>query len=468
MLSVSAFCLVWVCLAPQQGVVPPVPDLAAADASSGELPAAQEPTRSSVPVLPLLPTTQAPGVDWTGVSRSSLRFLAVMHAFRWATEHDTRQGGFGWGQGYVRSISNLHGWADGDPYYINYFGHPAQGAISGRLLLNHDPRYRGLEFGNNPDYWKGKLRSAAFAWAFSEQFELGLLSEASIGHIQERFPQQGLVDHVVTPTIGTGLMVGEDAIDRYVIRRLEDRLRNKWARLALRTGLNPTRSFANLIDGKAPWHRDTRAGVLTYVSDRGPRVTRTRSGESRPGPAPLEISVVSSFRKFGGGPCLGGGAEAAYRLARSWQVVAAVNGCNLMGLAKDLSGDALVYQTGARWTPAPAARWSPYVQVLLGGIKVTHEQLYPDRKAAVEAAHPNPSGDPEIAHQLHDLYTSSQEVDGLAVSAGTGVDYKINDAFAVRLASLEFSKSMAGTLAGKSYAGGFQFATGMVLRLGTW
>jgi hypothetical protein len=39
-----------------------------------------------------------------------------MHGFRWLTEPGTRASGAGLGTGYVRSVFNLHGWADGDPF----------------------------------------------------------------------------------------------------------------------------------------------------------------------------------------------------------------------------------------------------------------------------------------------------------------------------------------------------------------
>ena len=406
-------------------------------------------------------------MEWTAISRSALRFLGVMDAFRWVTERDTREGGLGLGAGYIRSVTNLHGWADGDPYYVNYLGHPAQGAISARLFLNHDPRYRKFEFGRDPGYWKGKLRSAAFSFAFSEQFELGLLSEASIGHIQNRFPQQGFVDHVVTPTLGLALSVAEDSIDKHFIKPLEGRVRNRWARLALRTGLNPTRSFANLIDRKAPWHRETREGILKYepVDDSPPR-----SLEYTPKPviAPFEFRIASSYRTFENGPCIGGGAEAAYRVSNKWQLLMDVNGCNLLGLSKNLSGDALFYQVGSRWTPLPAAKWSPYIQFLVGGMKITHEQLFPEKKEQVEAANPNLADDPDFAHRLHDLYTSSEERNGLAASAGAGLDYRFSDTLAIRVAGLEYSRSTIGTLGALGYSRGFQISTGLVLRLGTW
>src|SRR4051812_28595461 len=182
-------------------------------------------------------------VEWTGLAFSSLRFLGTMHAFRLITEPGTRSGGFGWGRGYTQSVTALHGWADGDPFYVNYVGHPMQGAVAGQLWQLHDGRYRQGEFGRSSDYLEGKLRGAAFAWAFSEQFEIGPLSEASIGHIQRDFPQHGLVDHVVTPSIGLSWTIAEDALDRYVVRRIEDRTYNKWVRLAVRSFLNPARSF---------------------------------------------------------------------------------------------------------------------------------------------------------------------------------------------------------------------------------
>src|SRR5262245_60994729 len=103
-------------------------------------------------------SAERPKVEWADLAGSSLRFLGVMHGFRLLTEPGTRAGGFGLGRDYVRGLGNLHGWADGDPFYVNYVGHPMQGAVAGRLWLLHDQRYRKAEFGRDPDYWKGKLR----------------------------------------------------------------------------------------------------------------------------------------------------------------------------------------------------------------------------------------------------------------------------------------------------------------------
>jgi hypothetical protein len=432
---------------------------------TGMAPIAPAPTKGSV--------EEPPGVEWRKLAGGSVRFLALMHVFRWATEPGTRSGGVSLGGPFLRSVGNLHGWSDGDPFYVNYVGHPLQGAIAGRLFLLNDRRFNLTEFGRSSEYWKGKLRGAAFSWAFSQQFEIGPLSEASIGRIQSQFPQQGFVDHVVTPVVGFAWTIGEDAIDRFVIKAVENRTDNRWARLLVRSALNPSRTVANVMDGKVPWYRASRAGVLVYSpSPREPR-TASRSpyqhGAPRddPKPAPFEFTAAPTWRHFGGaGDCVGGGAEGAWRVGPELQLVLAVNGCKLVGQPQDRSGDALVYQVGPRWTPSSTKKWSPYAHLLVGGMKVTNEQLFPEQKAAVLAA--NKGLDPMLSYTLHEQYTRREEANGVAITAGTGVDYKLTDALALRVASVEYQRSTIPAVGGVPYNNGLQVTTGMVLRLGTW
>lgn len=54
-----------------------------------------------------------------GVDRQFAAPAGRMHAFRLATEAGTRAGGFRLGRDYFRGLGNLHGWADGDPFYVN-------------------------------------------------------------------------------------------------------------------------------------------------------------------------------------------------------------------------------------------------------------------------------------------------------------------------------------------------------------
>lgn len=75
-------------------------------------------------------------------------------------------------------------------------------------------------------------------------------------------------------------------------------------------------------------------------------------------PAAFEFSVHPDWRRFGSGSCVGGGAEAAYRVKPEIQLLLAVSGCKLLGLAPNTSGDALIYRIGSRWTPLPAGKWT--------------------------------------------------------------------------------------------------------------
>ncbi|MEO8597482.1 MAG: hypothetical protein ABI759_29460 [Candidatus Solibacter sp.] len=445
-------------------------------ATGGGDPAPNGPAPGNVlPVAPNPVVIQAEerSVNWVGLTRGGLSFIGVMHAFRLATEAGTRAGGFGLGDGYTSSVARLHGWADGDPFYVNYVGHPMQGAVANALWQINDRRFAHVEFGRAPDYWKSKLRGAAFAWAFSEQFEIGPLSEASIGHIQRDFPQQGLVDHVVTPSIGLAWSIGEDVLDRYVVRPIEDRTYNRWVRLAARGFLNPARSFANVLALRPPWYRTSRAGILGYAPMTDARLTADAAAAGAggaspdlPAAAPFEFAPLPVWRQFGANPCAGGGGEAAWRFVRDWQLVATVSGCKVMGLPENVSADTLLYQIGPRWTPAAGGKWSPYAHLLIGGLKVTQERLDPAAQAAVLAA--NRQLDPSLHYTLHDQYTTTTEANALAVTAGIGVDYKLNSAFALRIANLEYLRAHAPAMGGVTYGQGFQMSAGMVLRLGTW
>ena len=401
-----------------------------------------------------------------GLGRSGLRFVGVMHAFRWATEPGTRAGGFGLGSGYTSSVASLHGWADGDPFYVNYVGHPMQGAVANHLWQLHDTRFKNVEFGRSRDYWKSKLCGAAFAWAFSEQFEIGPLSEASIGHIQRDFPQQGLVDHVVTPSIGLAWTLAEDALDRFVVRPIEDRTYNRYVRLVARSVFNPARAFANVLASRPPWYRTSRAGILSYSPLPETAHARPLEVSDAPAVAPFEFAPLPVWRQFGGNSCVGGGGEAAWRFASDWQLVASVSGCKMLGLEENVSADTLLYQVGPRWTPSSESKWSPYAHLLIGGMKVTQERLDPALKRIVLAA--NQNLDPALDYTLHEKYTTTQEVNALALTAGIGVDYKLNSAMALRIANLEYLRSNAPSIGGVPYGRGFQMTAGMVLRLGTW
>lgn len=419
---------------------------------------------------------QETGVDWLHLAEDSLAFLAVSHGFRYATESSTRrQFGKPFFPNYFAAVSNLHGWSDGDPFLVNYVGHPMEGAITVFMWQHNDRAYRTVEFGRNRRYWKERLRGMAFAYVYSVQFEIGPLSEASIGHIQSFYPQVGFVDHVITPTVGLGWAVAEDAIDRKLIQPLEASVPNPWVRLFARGFLNPSRSFANAMTGNLPWHREDRPGVFKPFPESAlwaaENVKRTASQpvDPPPGVAPFDFTFHATLRDYvdnaNAGPCMGGGGTAGFRTAPEWQIVLDVGGCRMLDFRDNWSGDALTYMVGPRWTPQTSGRWSPHLQALVGGTKLTQEYVNPVLRTQVADWHP--VHDEERAAK-HAYYSTDWKTAGFAIAAGAGVDYKFNNALALRLANLEYAHSWTNDLNGISYRNAMTFSGGLVLRMGTW
>ena len=422
----------------------------------------QDPTELSPPAssnsIPIatLPASEGKGVQWKSLFRDTFTFILIENGFRYLTEEGTRHPHRPFFQGYLDSVTNLHGWSDGDPFYVNYVGHPMQGAVSGFLWIANDRRYRYAEFGANPEYWKSRLRAAAFAFVYSEQSEIGLISEASIGNVQAYYPQTGFVDHVVTPVIGLGWLVTEDAIDHYLIRMIERRTGNRVVRAVVRGGLNPSRSFANVITGQLPWARVRDTEPQQVASE---RISTKSERPTQDGVPTFEFAANAFVLGASGSLCVGGGATAAFRVGSAWQIAMDVSGCTMSGLSTNLSGDSLSYMTGPRWTPGLPGHWQPYVQLLVGGNKLTQELNLPDVKIALSSGSTPPT---------HKDYSRETDTNGFAASLGAGLDLKINNVWAFRLVDAEYTRSWVRNLDGFKAPNGFQITTGVVLRFGAW
>jgi hypothetical protein len=158
-------------------------------------------------------------------------------------------------------------WKDDNDFLDDYIGHGMMGAISADIYIQNDPRSMTLVFDNSKAYWKSRLRALAWAAAYSLQWKLGPLSEASIGYqgISYYYDKDGRLwtngtgfeTLVTTPVVGVIWSVGEDNIDKHLITRLERKSENR-AWLFTISFLTPCRSFANLMRFKAPWYRDMR------------------------------------------------------------------------------------------------------------------------------------------------------------------------------------------------------------------
>jgi hypothetical protein len=192
------------------------------------------------------------------VIEDSVRLLAMQHALRIGLQDKTRRELHGdFFADWKRSVHVPHQWDDGDSGLTNHVGHPLQGAASAFIWLQRDPQAPS-SFVANSAYLQSRLRGMAFATGYSLQFELGLLSEASIGNVGMNPDTAGWIDHVMTPVGGLAIMVAEDMLDRFVVNRIERHTKSFVLRATARMLLNPARATANFAAVQAPWFRSDR------------------------------------------------------------------------------------------------------------------------------------------------------------------------------------------------------------------
>ncbi|CAN5187107.1 hypothetical protein BH20ACI2_BH20ACI2_22990 [soil metagenome] len=195
------------------------------------------------------------GFQWGPAIRQSLLFLAVQHGYA-MTQPKTRDALRGpFFKDYIRSVGSLSGWNDGGRFFTNYVAHPMQGSFTGFIQIQNDPRGMSQTFGRSGKYWKSRMKALAWSAAWSTQFEIGPISQASIGNVGHN-GKQTYIDIVVTPTVGLGMLITEDILDKYVVRKIEMLSGNFLLRVLSRMMLNPTRTVANVTRFKLPWHRD--------------------------------------------------------------------------------------------------------------------------------------------------------------------------------------------------------------------
>ena len=206
---------------------------------------------------------------WRAATDPSLRYL-VAHKPLW---HD-----------YGVSLTDYHMdyWSDGDSFVVNDVGHPLNGGVYSRIFLQNYPR-SFVQIGLHNGYWTTRLQSFVWAMLWSAQFEVGPLSETMFGNQGGFYYSNGCgtspaclttppwsygvgkhtglggitnntgwTDFIMTPVVGLGWVIGEDALDRYLVTPIARNHRILGGRV-LRTALEPSRSFAALFAGKFPW-----------------------------------------------------------------------------------------------------------------------------------------------------------------------------------------------------------------------
>ncbi|MGA9507683.1 MAG: hypothetical protein WBV55_03445 [Candidatus Sulfotelmatobacter sp.] len=223
------------------------------------------------------------GFHWGRALTESLTFLLIEQAyvvhtdFRWVVSENGIPFNHYW-RDYKQSLSEWtqSGWDDGDPNWFGYVGHPIQGALTGFIQIQNDPKSERLEFSKTKAYWKSRLKAALWNTVYSMQWNLGPLSEVTVEKYgtKDRMPWNsngsypcntnhcftgvGQIDIVMTPLGGTGWLIGEDFLDKKVVRHIEESTNNRFLIDTVRVVLNPIRSGANMLHGEHPWYRASR------------------------------------------------------------------------------------------------------------------------------------------------------------------------------------------------------------------
>jgi hypothetical protein len=195
---------------------------------------------------------------WKGAIADSIRLLFIEHTTRILFQEKTRRElGGPFFPDYARSLHVPRTWDDGDRWAVNYIGHPIHGAAAGYIWLDHEPGSHDPSLGFSKAYWASRARASAWAAAYSLQFEIGPLSEASIGNVGMRPGTTGWIDHVMTPVGAFGFMVAEDLVQRHVVTRIESWTENRLIRTVSRTILTPSRTLSYAAQGRMPWASGT-------------------------------------------------------------------------------------------------------------------------------------------------------------------------------------------------------------------
>ena len=87
---------------------------------------------------------QDTSIAWMPVVGQSALFLGVQNTMRMAQQKTRANLDGPFWHDYIESVKGLHGWQDGNSRKTNYMGHPLMGAAATFVLIQNDPKGRGL------------------------------------------------------------------------------------------------------------------------------------------------------------------------------------------------------------------------------------------------------------------------------------------------------------------------------------
>jgi hypothetical protein len=216
------------------------------------------------------------GFHWGTALLQQMEFTAIQHAGNLGMDKWKRYylGNGPFWSNYEKSVAAVRWsvWNDNDPFLDDYIAHPMQGAIYGYIQIQNDPEGRDLQLEKSRRYVVSRLRAFAWSVVWSAQWKVGPLSEASIGNtgLYKYYSTAshgitngtGMVDYVMTPVGGMAWLVGEDAIDKYVVQPITANHRQVPLLLAISI-LTPCRSATNILRFRSPWYRDKAKELAT-------------------------------------------------------------------------------------------------------------------------------------------------------------------------------------------------------------
>ncbi len=346
---------------------------------------------------------QTQGFHWREALTESFTFLVIEQAyvvhtdFNWVVSENGIPFNHFW-RDYKQSLSEwVHsGWNDGDPNWFGYVGHPIQGALTGFIQIQNDPRSEKLEFSKTKAYWWSRFKAGLWNAAYSTQWNLGPVSEVTVEKYgtKNRPPWNydgsypcsrhcltgvGQIDIVMTPLGGTGWLIGEDFLDSKVVRRVEGATQNRFLIDTARVALNPIRGGANVLHGKPLWYRASRDAQRMRVST--DQKTSDSARETQETQAPNHGDIFFGYSHVGGARC-----QAIFSAARvvcdplsaessnlnGWGASVEKKYLRYFGAVADFSGQSgsvsqQNFLFGLRGG-APIGRFRPFAECLFGAV----------------------------------------------------------------------------------------------------
>ena len=142
-----------------------------------------DPIQSADPAT--TPSPEKGPIAWRSLLRDSMVLLLIQQTYRLTLEDATTRENLGgpFFKDWFASASTLCCWDDGDRMTTNYLFHPLMGSTTSFVFANNHCASQETPIGTSRRHWKAKGAQSLYPFIYSLNYELGPLSEASIGNV---------------------------------------------------------------------------------------------------------------------------------------------------------------------------------------------------------------------------------------------------------------------------------------------